>query len=84
MGSRPAAMAEPFDLVFLDPPYGADRLIPALEALERQGWFHDNTLIVAESGANENLPLPDFLAERDNRRYGAARFMLLSHRMPAD
>lgn len=82
--TNPPPARHPVDLVFLDPPYGAELLVPALEALERRGWFHDDTLIVAECGAGETLTPPEFLLERDNRRYGAARFILLSRRMAAD
>jgi len=82
--TNPPLAPAPADLVFLDPPYGADLLVPALEALEKRGWHKDSTLIVAECGANEALTLPDFLVERDRRRYGAAQFILLSHRMPTD
>ncbi len=37
-----------FDLVFIDPPYGKDLLTPTLNALLRQGWVHENSIIMAE------------------------------------
>lgn len=75
--TNPPPAAGPVDLALLDPPYGADLLVPALKALERRGWFHGKTLIVAECGAREGFAPPPFLRELDKRRYGAARFALL-------
>ncbi|MEX2616939.1 MAG: 16S rRNA (guanine(966)-N(2))-methyltransferase RsmD [Alphaproteobacteria bacterium] len=81
--SPPPARA-PVDLALLDPPYGAALPVPALVALNDRGWFHDGTLIVVEYGAGESFTPPDFLEPLDERRYGAARFMLLRRRNPAD
>ena len=66
----------PFDLAFLDPPYGADLLPPALAGLT-QGWLTPEARIVAELGTKEPLDLPpDFTLEQE-RRYGAARLVFL-------
>ena len=37
-----------FDLVFIDPPYGKDMLVPALQGLIAHGWINEHALIVAE------------------------------------
>jgi 16S rRNA (guanine966-N2)-methyltransferase len=76
--TNPPPADRPADIAFLDPPYGAGLLTPALVALERLGWFHENSLIVAEMGADENFERPEFLEELDARRYGAARIVFLS------
>lgn len=44
---------EPFDLVFLDPPYAAHFYRPALQALREYRLLKPTTLIVCESGAEE-------------------------------
>ena len=71
------------DIVFLDPPYGAGLLEPALAALDRRGWIGDATLVVAEMAADDNFTAPDFLEELDRRRYGAAQILFLIRRRPA-
>ena len=65
------------DIAFLDPPYGAGLLIPALDGLRRLGWFAERALIVAELGANEDIVWPEFTEQLDIRRYGAARIVFL-------
>jgi 16S rRNA (guanine966-N2)-methyltransferase len=74
----PPPADRPADIAFLDPPYGAALLTPALVALARRGWFGEKTLIVAELGADEIFERPEFLCEVDARRYGAARFVFLA------
>ena len=67
-GGSPAP--SPANLVFLDPPYGADLIPRALAALRMGGWLAPEALIVAETGRTEAPPHPDPLAERV---HGAAR-----------
>ncbi len=69
----------PADLVFLDPPYGADLLVPALEALSAKGWIAGNALIVAEIGDRDRFDLPGGFAPVDERRYGKARIIFLRY-----
>jgi 16S rRNA (guanine966-N2)-methyltransferase len=68
----------PASLVFLDPPYGKDLLLPALNALRDAGWIASEALLVAEMHRKD-----DFAAEGfevlDDREYGKARFVLLRH-----
>ena len=40
--------AEPFDLVFLDPPFGQNRAAPACRLLEQQGWLAEYAKIYIE------------------------------------
>lgn len=62
----------PADLCFLDPPYRKDIILPALQSLKIAGWITDDTLIVAESEAEYNLPFPsDF-----DRIYGDTRIFM--------
>ncbi|PRB79006.1 16S rRNA (guanine(966)-N(2))-methyltransferase RsmD [Pseudomonas sp. MYb185] len=49
----------PFDVVFLDPPFHQDLLIPACTALEANGWLSTDALIYTESEtAPDRLPHP--------------------------
>lgn len=74
-----APMAKiPFDIVLLDPPYGEGLIGPALLSLAKQGWLKQNSLIVAEVAAREELAPPEGFAIRHERTAGsAARFVFL-------
>ena len=53
------ATAEPFDLVFLDPPFHKDLLVPACLLLESRGWLASHAWIYTESErAPSSLGLP--------------------------
>lgn len=67
---------QPYDLVFLDPPWRSGLATPALAAL-RDGWLADEARLVVETAAREELELPPGLALEQERRYGAARFTFL-------
>ena len=45
--------ATPFDLVFLDPPFNQDLLLPACQHLENHGWLAADAWVYTES---ENAP----------------------------
>ncbi len=69
--TRPGSAGRPCGVVFLDPPYGAGLLPPAVAALSDAGWIGPGTLIVAEHGRDEAVPdLGEPLADR---AHGAAR-----------
>ena len=57
-------------LLFLDPPYGAGLVPPSVAALTAAGWARPGTLVVAELGRDDPLPVPHPL---DDRIQGAAR-----------
>ena len=63
-----AVQLPPFDLVFLDPPYGKGLGEKALRAAMAGGWLAAGALIVWEEGAT---PIPPAGCEvLDQRRYG--------------
>ena len=62
----------PFDLVFLDPPYGKGLGEKALASLAAGGWLAKDATIVLEEGADVTLDLPAGFAVDDRREYGAA------------
>lgn len=76
----PPPAAEPCDLVFLDPPYGQDMAVPALTALTDAGWIGDGALCVVEIGKNDRFEASTGFEMLDDRRYGAARMILLTRR----
>jgi 16S rRNA (guanine966-N2)-methyltransferase len=62
----------PFDLVFLDPPYGKGLGEKALESLGAGGWLAEGATIVLEESAEVELVLPNGFEVDDRREYGAA------------
>ncbi len=74
---RPPAGAAPCDLVFLDPPYHSGLAAPALAALARAGWLADAAIVVVEVAAREDFAPPPGFNVVDERRYGAARILIL-------
>jgi 16S rRNA (guanine966-N2)-methyltransferase len=63
----------PFDIAFLDPPYGSGLGEKALAALAAGGWLAADALVVLERGAAEAVALPASYAPLDERAWGAAR-----------
>jgi 16S rRNA (guanine966-N2)-methyltransferase len=62
----------PFDLVFLDPPYGKGLGEKALTSLAAGNWLAKDATIVLEEGADVTLDLPPGFEVNDRREYGAA------------
>jgi 16S rRNA (guanine966-N2)-methyltransferase len=77
----PALAAKaPCRLAFLDPPYGENLLVPALQGLAARGWLAADAIAVAEIGAKEHLDPPKDFALIDERAYGAAKIVFLRYR----
>lgn len=70
LGPMPAAAGGPFDLVFLDPPYGKGLVRPALESLGKGAWLAAAALCVIEMGADEPAFLPEGFIEAHARLHG--------------
>ena len=71
-----ACEGAPFDLVFLDPPYGKDMGQKALAVARDGGWLATGALIVWEESA-PMLPPPGFTLQ-DRRKYGDTHVTLLT------
>ncbi len=76
LGVKPAGLGEPFDLIFLDPPYHKGLGERALAHLREGGWITVDALIVFECAADENPSLADF-ESLDERTYGVAKVLFL-------
>jgi len=75
--NRPPPATVPASLAFLDPPYGKDMAVPALEALNNAGWIASDALIAIETGSKDTLEAPPGFTLEDARRYGRAKVWLL-------
>ena len=77
LGDKPAGDGTPFDLAFLDPPYGQGLGEAALEGLAQGGWLAADAVCVLERGPGEPpLSLRDF-SLLDQRSYGVAQVSFL-------
>ena len=77
LGPKPAGLGAPFDMVFMDPPYGLNLVPPPLEQLLNGQWISADALVVAETGAYEPALVTPGWTLLDERTYGAARVSFL-------
>ena len=59
-----------FDLVFMDPPYETDAIIPSLSHLEASGALADSAILVIEHSPREPLVPGKPFVPRDQRQIG--------------
>lgn len=65
----------PFNLIFLDPPYGKALGEKAIQAAKDGGWIAKNALIIWEDSAQ--IEVPDELDLLDTRKYGDTKINIL-------
>lgn len=75
--TRPPRAPTPCGVVFLDPPYYRELAAPALTALAAAGWLAEGAICCVELAADEAFTPPEGFKALDERRYGAARIVLL-------
>lgn len=81
LGPRPGAQAEAFDIVFMDPPYHKGLIEPALSGLIDDKWLRPEALVIAESGADEDINITNLWHIIDSRIYGAAKVLFLKQKI---
>jgi 16S rRNA (guanine(966)-N(2))-methyltransferase RsmD len=70
----------PFDLIFLDPPYDLSLTASALESIDRQGLLAQNGIVCAECGRKEEpAQMIGSLSLIDSRRYGLTSVHFFVH-----
>ena len=82
LSARSNGDGAPFDLVFLDPPYGQGLGEAALMRLASGGWLAETALAVLERGVADPAPTPAGFQLLDERTWGAARVSFLSPLAP--
>jgi 16S rRNA (guanine966-N2)-methyltransferase len=68
--------AQPFDIVFLDPPFGAELWNESARRLESGGWLSADARIYVESPAEAELALPPTWMLHREGRAGGVRYAL--------
>jgi 16S rRNA (guanine966-N2)-methyltransferase len=74
LGERGAIL--PFNLIFLDPPYGRGLGDQALAGLVAGSWFGDDAIVVLEERADAEIALPAPFQEIDSRSYGDTKIVM--------
>ena len=64
---------EPFNILFLDPPYGRRLAEPTLTSLVECGWAGNESLVIVEIAADDPFDLPDEFRLVDERQQGNSR-----------
>lgn len=78
LGAKPTGVGDPFNYVFLDPPYGRELVVPALRQLVQGGWIAPDTVAVVETPTDEH-PEADGWEQVDQREYGETRVTYLKY-----
>ena len=60
LGPMSAGAGGPFELVFLDPPYRKNLIVPALKSLRDGGWLAPNAILIAECAEDEKFAAEGF------------------------
>jgi 16S rRNA (guanine966-N2)-methyltransferase len=78
-GYRGNAGGGPFQIVFLDPPFGSDLLVEASQRLEQGHWLAPGALIYMECAARNGLPpLPPGWSVTKAKEAGEVGYHLLT------
>jgi 16S rRNA (guanine966-N2)-methyltransferase len=75
-----AGRTEPFDLVFLDPPYAQGLAERALAGASAGGWLAQDAIIVVEERADVAVRWPDGFSVLDQRRWGDTQAVFARYR----
>jgi len=74
---KPPKAPQAMDLILLDPPFGKNLTALCLPGLLKEGWINENTLIVAEIAAREELKLPENFTILREKVYGTAHVFFI-------
>ena len=72
-----AGTMQPFDLIFLDAPYGKGIGATALQSAAQGGWIREGAIAVLEERANAEIELPAVFEEIDMRVYRDTKIIVM-------
>lgn len=72
-----AVQAAPFDLAFLDPPYGRGLGEAALASLREGRWLTPDAICILEEAAGAAVAVPDGFTLLERREAGVAQLLVL-------
>jgi 16S rRNA (guanine966-N2)-methyltransferase len=77
LSQRPVAQ-EKIDLVFMDPPYHQNLILPALVCLQKGDWLVAGATLILETERGGNLDLPAGFMLETRRSHGAADILMVT------
>jgi 16S rRNA (guanine966-N2)-methyltransferase len=75
----PCAPQPPYDLAFLDPPYGRSFGEKALLSLIEGGWLAKDAIAVLEESSRSEINIPRGTIQTDERVYGDSKVLFLKY-----
>jgi 16S rRNA (guanine966-N2)-methyltransferase len=75
----PCAPQPPYELAFIDPPYGKFLGAMALRSLIEGGWLAKDAVAVLEESARAEIKTPEGIEQTDERIYGDTKVLFLKH-----
>ena len=78
----PIQRFDPFDLIFLDPPYGKSLGEKALTSARDGGWLKENSICVWEEATSAAIEIPAGFDVLNDRTYGDTQINILRYRAP--
>jgi len=75
----PLEKFKPFDIVFVDPPYGKQLGEKALGSASKNGWIAPKATVVLEENKDAEIEFPEGFELVDQRTYGDTTIMILNY-----
>jgi 16S rRNA (guanine966-N2)-methyltransferase len=72
-----AGTMQPFDIIFLGPPYGKGLGTRALQSAAEGSWIREGAIAVLEERANVDIELPEAFEEIDMRTYRDTKLIVM-------
>lgn len=74
----------PFDIIFLDPPYGQNLGGEVADVLRSRGWLHADSIIVVEMDKNRPEPISAHFDNIFQRTYGQTLILIIKQKPAAE
>ncbi len=74
---RLPASSKKYNLIYIDPPYFSNLIIPTLNKLAEGKWLAKENMILIEAGDREKLELPEGFELLDHRKYGKTQLFFV-------
>jgi len=82
--SPPMKAKAPFNVVFMDAPYGQGMTSIALLGLRAKGWLAQDAALIIELGEKESCVIPPAFEVMDDRAFGITRVLFLCLSTPTE
>lgn len=70
-------VAEPYQILFLDPPYHTGLAEKSLKTAHQGGWVDEGSVVMLELSAKEEVKFPAAYRVKEERRYGNSKVVIL-------